>query len=256
MIGSDTDGVGQLCPAFAPDGRSLAYGRVEGHGTRYSVNAPGDDWPAEYVNAALVVADLSDDGRVSDRLTIDVGDGLPPPCPVWSPDGDRLAFGVNRTSPINPQTSAAGSEVWVVTLADRGVTVVPDMLATDLEWSPDGSLLAIASGEDELIGGGRLRDGQVHLYAPSSGAMRSLDATLGATELTWSPDGGRIAYTTWRLHTRDLRVIDVETQRQRSWPRGWGHPRASGQSGLRTARRSLSRGAWAASARGGPGDTG
>lgn len=206
VIGTEIDAVRQLCPAFSPDGRSLAYGRVEGHsGAR----------PPAYRQAALAVADVTADGGVSDRLTIDVGDALPPPCPIWSPDGSQVAFGVPRTSPVNPVTSAAGSEVWIVTLADRHITVLPDLLATDLEWSPDGSLLAIASGADELIGGGVLRDGRIHLYAPSSGAMRSLDATLGATQLTWSPDGGLMAYTTGDL-LHELRVLDVETGGQRT----------------------------------------
>jgi hypothetical protein len=139
VIGTDTDGVDEQCPAFSPDGRSLAYGRALGHGTVY---ASGEETrPAAYRQAALVVADVSDHGRVSDRLTIDVGDGLPPPCPVWSPDGDQLAFGVPRTSPINPTASGLGSEVWVVNLVDRGVSVVSDLLATDLDGSPDGPCL-------------------------------------------------------------------------------------------------------------------
>jgi Tol biopolymer transport system component len=215
VVGSETDRVHQLCPAFSADGRSLAYGRVEGHGTENFINADGteESRPAQYRQAALVVADVSDDGQVSDRLTIDVGDGLPPPCPIWSPDGGQLAFGVNRTSPINPETSAAGSEVWVVTLADRGIAVLPDLLATDLEWSPDGSLLAIASGEQDRVPGETLQDGRIHLYAPGSGAMRSLDATLGVGSLTWSPDGRRIAYETGNP-LLELRVIDIETEVQ------------------------------------------
>ena len=124
---------------------------------------------------------------------------------------------MNRTPPINPETSAAGSEVWVVTLEDQGITVLPDLLATDLDWSPDGSLLAIASGEQDRAPGNMLRDGRIYLFEPTSGAMRSLDETLGAENLTWSPDGRRIA---WASATGDgdasleLRVIDVETDRQ------------------------------------------
>jgi Tol biopolymer transport system component len=196
VIGSDNDSVDELCPAFSPDGRRLAYGRWEGE------------------SVALAVVGVDADGRVSEPVTIDVGDGLPVPCPLWSPDGSQIAFGAARTSPGNTTTSAVGSEVRIVTLADNSVTVLPDLLATDLEWSPDGSLLAIASGFDDVDpGGNRLRDGRIHLYAPGSGTMRSIDATLGATSLTWSPDGRRIAYQSGDSD-HELRVIDIDTEQQ------------------------------------------
>jgi len=215
VVGDETDRVHQLCPAFSPDGMRLAYGRVEGRGTDSFINANGTEGtlPATWRQAALVVADVSDDGQVSDRLTIDLGDELPPPCPVWSPNGGQLAFGVNRTSPVNPETSAVGSEVWIVTLAGPSTTVLPDLLATDLEFSPDGSHLAIASGAGEPSRGGRLENGLIQLFRPASGEMQSLEGTSGAAELTWSPDGRSIAYAGFDRtdDNRWLRAVDVAT---------------------------------------------
>jgi Tol biopolymer transport system component len=201
VIGSDTDTVDEMCPAFSPNGGRLAYGRLEDQ------------------IAALAVADVDADGRVSDPVVIEVGEGLPPPCPVWSPDGSRMAFGAARTSPINPTTSAAGSEVWIITLSNNGTTVLPDLLATDLEWSPDGSRLAIASGVDQVVtGGNMLHDGRIYLYTPASETIRSIEATPGATNLTWSPDGAHIAYERIPQPRNDigveLLVIDVETEEQ------------------------------------------
>jgi dipeptidyl aminopeptidase/acylaminoacyl peptidase len=63
-----------------------------------------------------------------------------------------------------------------------------------------------------------LQDARIHLYAPSSDTIRSLDDTLGVISLTWSPDGGRIAYATIANATGDsdseLRVVDIETGEQ------------------------------------------
>src|SRR6478735_3949362 len=63
-IGTDTDAIDQLCPAFSPDGRSLAYGRVEGRLDPIDVGRQ-----AAYRSSALVVADVAGDGTVADRLT-------------------------------------------------------------------------------------------------------------------------------------------------------------------------------------------
>ena len=41
VIGTDTDSVDQLCPAFSPDGRSLAYGSVEGVGSERDAELGG-----------------------------------------------------------------------------------------------------------------------------------------------------------------------------------------------------------------------
>ena len=203
VVGTASDTVDELCPAFSPDGRRLAYGRVENE------------------NPTLAIVDVDADGHIGEPIIIEVREGLSPPCPVWSSDGGQIAFGVNRTSPINPETSAAGSEVWIVTATGTTIASLPELLATDLEWSPDGSVLAIASGEDGRYPGGRLSDGKIYLYSQASGSMRSLDVTLGAIDLTWSPDGTRLAYATGESEN-ELRVIDIETERQDVLASGYG----------------------------------
>jgi Tol biopolymer transport system component len=182
IIGSESDGLDQICPAFSPDGARLAYGETEGTAD------------SGYRDAALVISDVDAEGNASESLRIDVGGTFPPPCAIWSADGRRVAFGVPLTSPLNPDRSAAGSEVWVATVADGHVEVLSDLLATDLEWSPQGSELAIASGLTDLLFGDQLRDGSIRLYDADSGDMRNLVGPSGVTSLTWSPDGGRIAY--------------------------------------------------------------
>lgn len=182
IVGSEVEGLDQICPAFSPDGRRLAYGEAEG-----TVDTG-------YDNATLVISDVDVAGNASESLRIDVGGSYPPPCATWSADGRRVAFGVPLTSPTNPERSAVGSEVWIATVAGGHVEVLSNLLATDLEWSPGRSLLAIASGQNVLVPGESLRDGSIRLYDADSGEMRTLVDPPGVNDLTWSPDGSRIAF--------------------------------------------------------------
>ena len=200
IVGTDSDLLDQICPAFSPDGTRLAYG--EAKGTEYG----------GYRAAALVVVDLDRDGDVSRSQRIPVGGEYPPPCATWSPDGRQVAFGVTPTRLLDPEPSANRGETWVVTLESGQISVLSDLSPSDLEWSPDGAQLAIA-GRPLPLGGGARPDGMIRLYSVLTGEWRTLVGPTGAQWLSWSPDGGRIAYQ--RAHgptddTQDLLVVDVD----------------------------------------------
>jgi len=214
IIGSDNDGLNEICPAFSRDGRRLAHGEAEGTAS------------TGYHDAALVISDVDAAGNASESLRIGVPGTFQPPCAVWSADGRRVAFAVPLTSLVNPDRSAAGSQVWVATVADGHVDVLSDLLATDLEWSPDGSLLAISSGQADLVPGQSLRDGSIRLYDAESGEMRTLVGPSGVGGLTWSPDGTRIAYQRGQSDggewDQEIRVVKVDGSGERLIARGFG----------------------------------
>ena len=177
IVGSDAESLDQVCPAFSRDGRRLAHGEADtaaGYGFR---------------DAVLVISDIDGAGNASQALRIDVGGSFPPPCATWSADGRFVAFAVNAAD-----GSAAGSGLWIATTADGAVKVLSGLSISDLEWSADGSQLAISGGQADRLDGLSLRDGSIRLYDADSGEMRTLVGPSGVGSLTWSPDGGRIAY--------------------------------------------------------------
>ena len=122
--------------------------------------------------------------RVS--VSTDLG---PLPCPEWSPTGSHLAF-------------FTGTELWVVDVLTGARTTFPvsptgtgvaDFTILDLEWSPDGSSIAVAE--------------QVRIRSiPIDGTEPTELPAVGAWSLGWTADGKRLVYidSDGAVHVADL----------------------------------------------------
>ena len=129
MVGSDDDGLDQVCPAFSPNGARLASGQSTG------------DEQSGWRDAALLITDLDPEGEPGASRTIPL-DGMDrPPCPIWAPDGRWVAFGAEAEPPGSWGVSA---EVLVVDTSTGEIRRLTGLAATDIEWAQDGSQLYIA----------------------------------------------------------------------------------------------------------------
>ncbi len=197
--------------------------RLHPDGTRVAFVVSGIDFDADRYHRSIHLWD----GTQARRFTAGPGDTSP----RWSPRGDRLAFlrKADDESPAQVAVMATdGGEPEVITDFTLGVR--------DLEWSPDGSRLAViavtwAPGYEDLDDDERKRrpkrivrhryrfddkgwlwDRHAHLWiVDPAGEEPPVDVTPGPFDVesfAWSPEGTRIAY----LCDRDERQIAPGTQ--------------------------------------------
>ena len=111
--------------------------------------------------------------------------------PVWSPDGQRLAFlseydyATGIVEEIHPRL-----RLYVMEMKGGQVRELARPVASQARWSPDGRKLAFLSPEDPL----QLRPGiRVLQTVDVESAVQRRLATDAVSAPAWSPDGRRVA---------------------------------------------------------------
>ena len=176
-------------PAWSPDGTRIAFLKVRPfseHRGIYTMAADGSD-----VRQLVHFRQHSSDSDVqelayrSTRL-------------AWSPDGELLAYLIEETASVRGEDGqyegtayrhvlyvvrSDGSETTRVASVDNAPSV---NYMRPPAWSPTGQLLAFA------INGGEGR--AIYTVRPDGTDLRQVVVGLGASQVSWSPDGSEIRF--------------------------------------------------------------
>jgi len=173
-----------LWPVFAPDGRHVAFTRVNGQGRVFTLEVV-DAQTGRTVEIARNQGQLSPSWSGDDRLAYATGGNLyianlngtetryvapqKAYAPAWRPRSEQLAY--LTTHDATNLDLWVGKELWV-----KGVIGQPS-------WSPDGSRVAFQ------------RDGSIWVASAPLTVTRLAVTNVQPGSPVWSPDGTRVAYS-------------------------------------------------------------
>jgi dipeptidyl aminopeptidase/acylaminoacyl peptidase len=179
-------------PSWSPDGERIAFSSARADAS--IDGCPPGDFAGSGALCPSDIYVMNGDGSGLQRLTVDP---RPEFGPVWSPDGQELAFTRQGDGPVLGTTiavmNADGTQV-------REVASTPDGSDFRPSWSPNGSSLVYASIRNE--------DWGIYVTDLATGDERRLiEASSSVDNPVWSPNGTKIAYSSGYV---DLMVMNSD----------------------------------------------
>ena len=179
-------------PVWSPDGTRLAFNNGNEGGDLYVGRTDGSP-PARVARLREVDPGVAGGNFYPPEFPA----GSQPP--AWSPDGEKIAFGVELegedASAGRARVTAVGAQIDVVGADGSGRTRLTDVpgQAGAPAWSPDGTRIAfvvlVPDGEGSIAGGGLYVVG-----ADGASPTQLTDVVPGPEPPAWSPDGARLLF--------------------------------------------------------------
>ena len=150
------------------------------------------------------------------RRVVPTGEyGLTLAPPVWSPDGERLAFLANTDHSV-----LLSRDLYTVRTDGTEMTLLAEEVVSIPDWSPDGVRLAVAKNAGD--------DVALFTLAPDGSDLERIitiatqDSLMWNSIYTvaWSPDGTQLLYSC----DVDVCVVNVENGEVTAFDRGRGWP--------------------------------